>query len=420
MARHFRKSIVVALAAMLGLAACSGGGEEGKALPTDSPDKVQGKVLFWTYPLGKTGEDSYWKPVVERFNETYPEVEVEVVIQPFKGREQALTTSVAGGKAPDVVYFNPDFVPRFAEDGLLEPVGDVIEASKDDFTESTLQSMTYDGELYGVPWLVTAQSVLCIKDVIEKAGIECPTTFDEVLAAAPKVKEAGFYVMQHEGAIEVTLNGSFYQFLRSAGGEVLNEDGTEAAFNGPEGLRALEFLTELAKNDYLPQQSLTQLLPFEQTAAAKKQVALLPANNFGAVSAFIDPDQLIVSSPLKDKSISTYGTIGGLSVFGTSKNIPAAKAWVNFLTSEEEMKEFLGNTNFFAPRKSVTGLHEDNPQLVEQSKYIDVMWTGVAHPKAREIMGVIAPHIQAALLGKEEPQAALDAAADEVNALIKR
>jgi multiple sugar transport system substrate-binding protein len=402
------------------LAGC-GGGDNSDNAASENPDEVSGKVVFWTYPIGSSGEDGFWPPIVERFNEEYPDVEVEVIVQPFQGREEQLTTSLAGGEAPDVVYFNPDFIPRFVEEGFLEPIADVIEDDADDFRAAGLEAMSYDGELYGVPWLMGVNTMLCITTVLEAAGVECPETWDDALAMAPAVKNAGYYLTQYEGAIEVTLNGTFYQYLRVAGGDVLNEDMTEAAFNGPEGVRALEIIRELAENEYVPPQSLTVLEPFEQTAAGLGEVAFMPYSGAAAVGNFVDPATLEVGPPITDSAESTNGTVGGLSIFNTSENMAAAKAWVDFLTSKEEMESFLTEVaQYHSPRESITGLFEDQPLVAAQEEYLDLVWSGLLHPQAREIMDVIAPHVQAAILGRAEPQEALDAAADEVNGLLSR
>ncbi len=42
------------------------------------------------------------------------------------------------------------------------------------------------------------------------------------------------------------------------------------------------------------------------------------------------------------------------------------------------------------------------------------------HPKAREVIDTVRPHIQGCLLGKTDPAATLTAAAAEVDALLAR
>ncbi|NDL59869.1 ABC transporter substrate-binding protein [Phytoactinopolyspora mesophila] len=408
------RTAAVLIAAALLVTAC--GGDDGGTGDQVSPDEVSGAITFWSYPIGAANTEQYWEPVVERFNEQYPDIDVEVIVQPWDGREEQLNTSLAGGLAPDVVYFNPDFVPKFVAQGVLEPVSDIVEDDLDDFRDSALEAMSYEGELYSVPLLMSVSSVICFKNVLEEAGVDCPTTWDEALEIAPAVKDAGYYLTQYPGT--VTLNMSFYPYLLQAGGQVLDENG-QAAFNGPEGVEALSFLRELADNDYVPQQSLTTSEDFEQSAAGRSEVAFLPNEIVSTVMRFVDPDNLIVSEPLTGVEQANFGTVGGLSIFNTSDNIDAAKIWVEFLTSPEEMESFNRDAEYSAARESVTGFLED-PLMVEQEQYLDTIWSAVPHEQAREIIDLIKPHIQAALLGRETPEAALNTAADEVNALLAR
>lgn len=51
-------------------------------------------------------------------------------------------------------------------------------------------------------------------------------------------------------------------------------------------------------------------------------------------------------------------------------------------------------------------------------KTLDLMQGAPLHDKARDVMGVLAPEIQAALIGQKSPQQALTDAATAANALI--
>ncbi|WP_166349596.1 ABC transporter substrate-binding protein [Phytoactinopolyspora limicola] len=415
----FRAAAVI-VATAVAVTAC-GGGDDANQVGTDtssSGDQEQpsGKVTFWSYPIGDANTDQYWTPVVARFNEQYPDIDVEVIVQPWDGREEQLNTSLAGGLAPDVAYFNPDFIPKFVEQGVLESVSDVIADDVDDFREPAVAAMSYNDELYGVPLLMSVSSVICFQNVLDEAGVDCPTTWDEALEIAPIVKDAGYYATQYSGT--TSLNHSFYPFLLQAGGEVLNSEG-QAAFNGPEGVAALSFLKEMAENDYLPQQSLTTQEDFEQTPAGRSEVAFLVDGFVATVSRFVDPENIVVSPPLSGAQPANFGTVGGLSIFNTSDNIDAAKLWVKFLTSPEEMESFNRDAHFSAARASITGIFDD-PLMIEQEKYLDTVWSGVVHPQAREIIDLLKPHLQAALLGRTSPQDALDAAAAEVDGMLSR
>lgn len=412
-----RIAAVVLATAMLSVAC---GNTEDAAIP-DDPKAVKGAVTFWTYPIGVSGEDGYWAPIVKEFKTEYPNADVEVVVQPWEKREETLVTAIAGKQGPDVVYFNPDFVPKFAVEGTLEPVGDVIEDDRDDFKKSALDSMSWDGELYGVPLLMQTLTGVCNTEVLKKSGVDkCPTTWAEIEAMAPKVKSAGLVPTDYTGDLTMTLNHTYYPYLWQAGGEVLNENGTKAAFNSPEGLRALEFVKKLVDRGWTSKQSLTTNEAPEQTDFGKERTAFLPASSVPTQRLTVPAEHLEAAAPLTGEVQVAAGSVGGLSVLADSDAKPAAKAWIDFLTSPEQMKKFDKENGYYAPRDSGTGLFEDDPEVAEGEKYLDVVRTGVIHPQARELMDLIKPHLQAVLLGKAEPKAALAAAEKEVNDLLAR
>ena len=102
MRRTVRARITAAAgSAVLLLAACGGGGDEPEVGVPANADEVSGTVVFWTYPLGVIDSVNWWQPHVEEFQEEYPDVEVEVVMQSFSNREEALITAIAGGNPPE-------------------------------------------------------------------------------------------------------------------------------------------------------------------------------------------------------------------------------------------------------------------------------------------------------------------------------
>ncbi len=394
------------------LTACS-----GSAAPTEEvpPEEVSGTVTFWPYPLGQIQDPSWWEPHIEKFNEEYPDVEIDLQMQAFSGREESLVTAVSGGTEPDVVYFNPDFIPRYAEEDLLLPLDDLRD-DWDKFHGSSLEAMTYDGTLYGSPQLVIVGTPFCNVKVLENAGVECPTTWDELREIAPAVKEAGHYVTNYYGS--VTLNGTFYPYLWQAGGEVLNEDMTEAAFNGPEGVKALEFIKEMADNGWIPREEIATLPPFEQSEAGRENVAYGGGGTILSHRNILGEDAVITADPMSDEETVLSGSVGGWSIFNTTDAPDAAKAWVRYLADVEFLDEFLPASGYYSPRTDTAPLYTDDPQLAEGEKHLQYVRTGVQHPKAREIIDLIKPHIQRVLLEGADPQEALDAAAEEVNRIL--
>ncbi|WP_026876015.1 extracellular solute-binding protein [Jiangella gansuensis] len=409
--------IATTAAAALVAAACSNDTQAASGGDGDSGD-VAGTVTFWTYPIGIADSVGWWEPHVEDFQQEYPDVEVEVVMQAFSNREEALVTAITGNNAPDVVYFNPDFIPQYAEEGILLPLDDLRD-DWDDFYDSALDANRWEDTLYGAPLLMQMQTSYCNTEAMAAAGVQtCPTTWDELREAAPKFVDAGYYATEYSGVS--TLNHNFYVYLWQAGGEVLSEDLQSAAFNSPEGLEALEFIKEMVDNGWVPEQPLSVTEPFEQTAVGKAQVGYVPGAQLISTREIVDPAIIQTAPPMTHKEQVASGSVGAWSIFNTTDAPEAAQAWVRYLSDEEFIRTFNGETGYLPPRESIDDLFQDDPQIAEGMEYLDKVRVGVMHPQARQIIDAIRPHIQAVLLEGVDPQTALDAAEQDVNDLLAR
>ncbi|MDN5899930.1 MAG: extracellular solute-binding protein [Brachybacterium sp.] len=400
----------------LGLAACGGGGDTAEA-PPESSEELSGSIVMWIYPLSDDASAESYASFVESFKEKYPNVEVEIVQQPWANREEQLTAAISGGNAPDVVYFNPDFVPRFAVEDLLVSLDDLREDWGSAFVPASLEAMTFEDTLFSAPVLMQASQTFANQKILDEIGMEGPTTWDELRAVGEAAKEKGYFLLEYNG--EATLNHNYYMYLWQAGGTVLTEDMSAAAFNSAEGLEALEFIKEIVDNGWAPKEPISVMLPFEQTDLAQGKVAYSLGSNIGQVREILK-DPLTVLPPMAKKEQVAIGSVGALSVFNTTEAPEAAAAWVHHLTEPDFIEFVCSEFTYYSPRTDVTGIHDDDEQVAEFEQYLDVVNSGIIHPQAREIIDVMKPEIQAVLLQGEDPQAALNTMETAVNELLER
>lgn len=406
-------------AAATGLTAtgCSSGGQD--KIPAN-PGDVSGDVTMWIYPIDPQSEQKWWGPQVAIFNKTYPKVKVTTVVQPWANRDEQLTTAIAGGKGPDVVYLIPDQLPGYADQHVLADVADVIANDRSDFRAPALKAMTYKNTLYGVPILMGGSSTMYNTKILKAAGAPttAPTTWDDLTALGPKLKSHGYYVTEYTAAPDETLNLTFYPYLWQAGGQILNSDMTKAAFNSEAGLTALTFIKSLVDNGYVPKDPLTAVPgPDANNPIAQGKVAFVDGSVDEDVPGIHMADWQ-VGPPLTKKVQADYGVVGGLSVLSGSKNQAAAKAWVKYVASKPHLEKFDKDRRYFSPRRSITNLFPGDRILAAQEKYVDSAIPGLIHPKARQIMDLIKPELQSCLLGRKSPQDALAAAEKAVNGLL--
>ena len=117
-----------------------------------------------------------------------PEGRVNAELMPIdKELELASITMSSKSDAIDVLYLNDTSLQRFAANGWLEPLDDLWEKYKDeynldDFPQSVIDSVSYDGHIYSMPILTNTELFYYRKDLFEEAGVKPPETMDEYLA----------------------------------------------------------------------------------------------------------------------------------------------------------------------------------------------------------------------------------------------
>lgn len=400
--------LVVCLLAGASLAAC--GSDSGSA-----DGKAGGTITVRVYPLKTEAEDKeFWAGQVEAFKKVNPDITVKVDVQPWKDRETTLVTQITGGNGPDVAYMIPDELRAFQAKVALDPIPDSV--SRKDYRPAALDAATVDGTLYGAPVLMSVIPGTCDKKVLAQAGVtEPPATWDDLMAIAPALKAKGLYATQIDATNAAALNTTFYPWIWQAGGDVFDGSG-KLTIKSDAAEKALTYLTDLVEKGYAPKAEATTAVPLEQSAIAKREVAcefhwqpILVAEQWG--------DDRLVIPPLKDEEQRTYGTVGSLTILKGSKNKAAAAEWIKFVTGPEVMAEVDEFGGFFAPKTSAPLEYPAGSVEAESAKYLDLTYSGPAVAKAREIQAVVAPEVQAAVLGEKSPSQALsdaDAAAQQI------
>ncbi|MET9923091.1 sugar ABC transporter substrate-binding protein, partial [Streptomyces sp. NPDC006435] len=130
-------------------------------------------------------------------------------------------------------------------------------------------------------------------------------------------------------------------------------------------------------------------------------------------------ENIVVQPPLKDVKSVGYGTVGALSMLkGADKKNTGD--WLNFVAESKNTAGLQTGAGYFPARKSGGDLYPGDALQTAVGATLPSMTVGPLQDKAREVQGVLAPEIQAALLGKKSPQEALDAAQKAAQAMLGR
>jgi multiple sugar transport system substrate-binding protein len=76
--------------------------------------------------------------------------------------------------------------------GQLQPITDLVAKYKTQYKLEDRMLVTVGNDVFGIAFMANAQHMFYRKDALEKAGVQPPKTYDELLAALPKLRAAGF------------------------------------------------------------------------------------------------------------------------------------------------------------------------------------------------------------------------------------
>lgn len=336
-------------------------------------------------------------------------------------RVEKLLTAMAANIGPDVWYINIEDIPTHADHGRLVSFEDVFTTEeRADFYPGALGAMSWKDTLWAAPILVAVYASFYNKQIFTEAGVsEFPVTWDDMRAAAPKFKDAGYYLTEFETGDPQAF---FYPLVWQAGGEPF-VDG-QPAFNSPEAVTALEFVLELFAGKYAPESvTAAEGIAITERPIGLGEVALaLPAYGSGDIQQLADAwgeGVLEISAPPKNVNQVSTGGVGAYAVSSQSENQDAAKAWVKYITSTESTTMINSLAGYLPPRVSAGDIHADDPILSPHGATLPYMKAFPSLPGGRQILtDALAPEIQAAILGEKSAQEALDAAATRATEII--
>lgn len=230
-------------------------------------------VTFWG-DWGGEGERQF-NVMVDAFNASQDEIHVEYVVQ-----EDMITkflTASTAGDAPDIMFWDRWRTALYAPRSVMMPINDYMErdgVSADEFYSEAIRELSWDGNIYGLPLTVDARALFYNKTLLEEAGLEPPTTWEELEEVAKaltvwdgdRLERAGFSMQDV---------GLFNLYLQQAGGQIVTDDCSATNFNNEQGLTVLNFWDKLLNEDKVYQVGFEEGLGNESDAFVTGNVAML-------------------------------------------------------------------------------------------------------------------------------------------------
>lgn len=423
-----RRLIVLTMAVATALSACSLSGSDDT--PADVEQDSQAPLTLLTHPTiyAALGGDDL---VAEFQEETGITVQVTTAdIGPHL--DKLLADYRAGNGTYDLVALqNVDYMPRVVE-GLL-PLDDFISTAPeewawDDFLESTRSFAAVDGTQYGVPVRLGTQMLYYRTDLLEDAGLDVPTTFDQYVAAAEQLDTADVNGAAQRG-VPRELANDWLGFLYSAGGTILDDAGA-CAIDGEAGMAATDLLVSLVDDGSLPEDFLAwgrdDYISAMQQGNAAMGVYFSPY--WGLIA---DPDQSRVSdtlgfalAPVTDAVPvgTSRAQTWNLSITDLSGNQDGAWDFIQMATNPENSLrsaiEF-ANGPVRTSTYSDSEYQEDNPVAELWLESGELAQVDPSISELPEIIDILATHVTSAVDGSSSTGDALAAACEQIDGALQ-
>ncbi|MDE2855162.1 MAG: extracellular solute-binding protein [Chloroflexota bacterium] len=404
----------------------------GGALAQDDGLKLTG----WPYQVDVVTEN------LGRFTDQYG-WGAEFLPFPSNEYRDKMVASFVAGTEFDVAYVRDSYLAEWAAAGWIQPITGLEGAEEllADLPQGIIDQMSYEGEVYGLPYYSGVQTLAYNAAHLEAAGIEAPPeTWDEMLEQAQMIKDAG--VVEYPIFMSVRSGENYllreWETLTAARGGRLFDDDFNPLFQeeGSAAWQALDWLTEGLDAGLIDPASLTNDDPGLLLAAG---TTTFQTTTDYALKAMNDPEQSMAAGDIKNALIpgtdevrsGTWGYVRLYSITNNTQDKDAAWQLVQFLGGKDATGVYYVPKRWalefglgFSPaplyedeevRNSISGWI-DPDLLSEQSEYaISRPYRFVPFFSDWEI-GSWGP-LQAAILGDADTGEVLAELADEWNEL---
>lgn len=342
--------LVGAAAAVPVLSSCAGAPATQSAAPGTF-------TVYWN-----AGHDyAAYRKVIAEFEQAN---KVTVNLQKYQWPDlrTRLLADFASGTVPDLVEEPGGWVQEFAVSGNARSLQDYVDRDgqamgfPSDWQPVTVERNSYQGKVYGVQLHLTCNTLLYNKAMLRDAGVEAPTTWEELLDAAKKLTKDGVY--------GIALNQDYtymWPWLVQAGITPYDLDTKAIMEPRADAVAALQFQADLIhqhKVAPVPVSSTDYSGPQKLFSAKRAAMILTGPWDLEPIRKTSADIELGVAPPLKNKTAATQAA--GVSMFVPAKAARPDLSWdfIKRITALEVEQAATKETGMLMPRKSWVDLPE--------------------------------------------------------------
>ncbi len=256
------------------------------------------------------------------------------------------------------IVANSSIVGLMNED-LVRSLDDLVAAHGQDLQKSQL--ITIGGEVMAVAFMANAQHLVYRADVLEQIGVEAPTTYEELLAAAKMIRDQGIMENPVGGAYAAGWNlaQEFNNMFLGMGGSHFKAGSAEPSVNSEAGVATLEMMKALS--EYMNPDFLTHDSNATNAEYRAGNVALM--NMWGSRAA-----TLVTADGVPQEVVDGFAIAGPMTVGGGST--PASTLWWDGWTVSKNISDEEAEATFIAMMNGISPSMMESEEIRTQAVWL--------------------------------------------------
>ncbi|SOH93292.1 multiple sugar transport system substrate-binding protein [Monaibacterium marinum] len=324
------------------------------------------EIEYWQYFFDARVEAM--EQLIASFEEENPDITVTMTHFPYADYRTKVAAAIPAGEGPDVVQLFYGWLNDYIEAGLIQPLPtdtfdpDVIDAE----FFPMVGAMKKDGVYYALPTAVRSLALFYNERLLEAAGVEPPTTLDELVevAAATTERDGAGNITQVGITTGMTAQDHHWfreVLIRQFGGEPYLDDYQTVNYDTEAGRAALDYYTGLQSEHGVTIEGFMD----EPQAAFKAGRAAMHIDGSFRIGSLADQRGLrwgVTELPAAaDGTQSNYSSywVNAITSKAEGEKLEAAVKFMEFITSDEAMQVWLDVVGEL-PAKPSVGMTDDN------------------------------------------------------------
>jgi sn-glycerol 3-phosphate transport system substrate-binding protein len=378
--------------------------------------------------------------MVADFMKANPDVKVNAI---YAGnyndaRIKALAALKSGKPAQLSVMFSID-IYELIEQGAIVAFDDIVETAEEkawlkSFYPALMENGRTGGKTWGIPFQRSTIVMYYNKDAFKEAGLDpnkAPATWDEMVSMGKKLTKKNGDQVDRWGVMIPSTGYPYWMFgaLAMQNGQVLmNGDGNTTYFDAPATVGALEYWHDLgAKHGVMPAGTIEWGTLRKNFLEGKTAIMWHSTGNLTAVKKNAKFDFGVAMLPASKRRGTPTGG-GNFYIFKQSspEERKAAMRLIRFLTEPGLTAEWSMATGYIGTRPDAYQTDALKKYVVEfppaavARDQLEFATAELSTYQTGRVRKLLDDAIQSALTGKETPKAALSAAQQQADRLLKR